>query len=82
MPPVGVRLAFVRMIGVGRALPVESWTTVGAVSSVMVKMAGLPVLVNSKTVPVTWTLLPMAAAAGGAEAVSYTHLTLPTNREV
>ena len=64
---MGVRLTFEIATGVGKALPTESCTTVGAVISVAVNMAGLPVLVNSVTAPVTCTLLPTTAAAGGAD---------------
>ena len=63
-----VSAAVIRM-GAGNGLPVESCTTVGVISSVAGGLFGSAAGMNSCTVPVTCTLLPMAAAAGGADEV-------------
>src|ERR1700674_1541517 len=58
--------AAVIKIGAGSWLPVESNVTVGVMSSVSGGLCGSADGMNSCTVPVTLTELPIAAAAGGA----------------
>ena len=58
------------MIGAGNVFPVELRPTVGDPPiSVVGGLKGSALGINSWTVPVTLTELPIAAAAGGAEEV-------------
>src|SRR6267154_2436874 len=61
--------AAVSKMGTGNGLQEESSTTDGAISSVAGGLFGSAAGINSCTFPVTCTLLPMAAAAGGADEV-------------
>ena len=46
-------------------------------------VVGFPVLLLAQTIiAFGWGAIPLIALSVGAGAVSYTHLTLPTNREV
>lgn len=67
--PAGSGNVVVSAMGAGKGLPAEIWTTVGELSSVSGGWKGSEPGTNSTTVAVTWTRLPTAAAAGGAELV-------------
>src|SRR5207247_9925050 len=67
--PAGSGSVLVSRTGAGRGLPVESTSTVGPEISVSGGLVGSEAGMNSVTVPVTLTSLPMAAAGGGSELV-------------
>ncbi len=60
------RSAAVSVIGAGKGLPVEISDTLGVISSVAGGLLTSALGINSCTVAVTVTLLPITAAAGGA----------------
>src|SRR6266540_2577102 len=67
--PAGSGSMLVSRTAAGRGLPVESTSTVGKEISVSGGLVGSEPGMNSVTVPVTLTSLPMAAAGGGSELV-------------
>ena len=68
--PAGSGKAALRETGAGSGWPDDSRRTLGEVISVRGGWRGSLDGTNSATVPVTWTRLPTAAAAGGAEKVN------------